>query len=482
METSLLEEAVRSTVAARTLGESIVAWLRLKRGDRPPSRDELRARLVSDVATIDQLLTEQVNAILHHRQVQALEASWRGLEYLTEQAAGAEGVKVRVLDLSWRELVKDVTGAIEFDQSHLFKKVYGAEFGTPGGEPYGLLVGDYFVRHQPAEDHPTDDVGALHAIAQVAAAAFAPFVAGADPALLGLESFGDLSRPIDLARIFAQPEYVAWNALRAGEDSRFVALCLPRLLMRRPWRDDPERVDGFRFEEDVAAADRSGHLFGNPAYAFAAVVIRAIGESGWPAAIRGVAEDASAGGRIEDLVHEPFRADSFPLVFKPSVEIAVSDAREKELADLGLIPLCHAHGTELAAFYTCPSLQRPKGHGDAAATANAKLSAMLQYILCVSRFAHYVKVIARDRVGSFTTADEWEHALDAWLKTYTTGNPDVSADVLARLPLRDARVTVQEIAGKPGSFHSVIHLSPHFQLDQMAANLRLETDLGTTRV
>jgi type VI secretion system ImpC/EvpB family protein len=477
VDASLLDEAVRSTVAAQSLGATIVAWLRLKKGDAPPTRDELRARLVGDVAFLDRLLTEQVNAILHHRAFQALEASWRGLDWLVDHASDAEGVKVRVLDVGWRELARDLGKAIEFDQSQLFKKVYSAEFDTPGGEPYGLLIGDYYVRHRPDESHPTDDLGALQSIAQVAEAAFAPFVAGAEPGLLGLGSFADLERPIDLERTFQLPEYVAWNALRASGEARFVGLCLPRILMRRPWRDDPQRADGFRFEEDVSTPD--SHLFGNAAWALAAVVVRAVAASGWPAGIRGVPDEKTTGGVLDDLVHEPSRSDSFPRFFKPTPEMAVTDAREKELADLGLIPLCHGHGTELSAFFTCPSLQKPKEHTERAATISARLSAMLQYILCVSRFAHYLKVIARDRVGSYTSADEWERELDSWLKKYTTGNPDVSADVLARYPLKDASARVQEVAGRPGTFHCVMHLCPHFQLDQMAATVRLETDLFT---
>jgi type VI secretion system protein ImpD len=314
----------------------------------------------------------------------------------------------------------------------------------------------------------------------VAAAAFAPFVAAADPALLGLDSFIDLERPIDLSRTFAQAEFTAWNALRDHPDSRFVGLCLPRILMRAPWRSDPGRADGFCFEEDVSARDRSGYLFGNAVWAFASVVIRAMGEWGWPAAIRGVERDRVTGGLVDDLVAEPVATDSRPVVFKPSPEIVITDALEKELSDLGLIPLCHCHGTDAAAFYTNSSLQRPHAYDDATATANAKLSSLLQYMLAVSRFAHYLKVLARDRIGSFRTADEWQRILDDWLKNYTTGNPDVAPEVLARYPLREASARVSEIAGKPGAYHCVIYLSPHFQLDQMASSIRLETELFST--
>jgi type VI secretion system ImpC/EvpB family protein len=491
---SLLDSVLQSTVAAAqaaatgvsrflaapSTARALVEWLQLAPDAKVPSRQEIRTRIVRDIAAIDALLSRQVDALLHHRQVQALESSWRGLDYLVRQLDAAEGVKVRVLDVSWRDLVRDLGKAIEFDQSQLFRKVYNAEFGTPGGEPYGLLIGDYSIRHRPDADHPTDDVRALQSIAQVAAAAFAPFVAAADPSLLGLDGFADLERPIDLSRAFAAAEFIPWNSLRAGADSRFVGLCLPRVLMRRPWRSDPRRADGFCYAEDVSARDRSGYLFGNPAWMFAAVVIRAFGESGWPAAIRGVERDRVSGGLVDDLATEPFTTDSTPLVFKPSLEIAVTDAQEKELSDLGLIPLCHCHGTDVAAFYANPSLQKPAEYGESVATVNAKLSSMLQYMLCVSRFAHFLKVIARDRVGSFSTAEEWERLLDGWLKKYTTGNPDSSAEVLARHPLREGSAKVREIDGRPGSYHCVIHLCPHFQLDQMASSIRLETELFNT--
>ncbi len=456
MPSPLLSRAINATVAKRATARIAATTI-----------------ASTAIARIDELLSAQVDAILHHPRFQALEAAWRGLDHLVEQAADGptDAIKIRILDASWRDLVRDQEKALEFDQSQLFRKVYSAEYDTPGGEPYGLLIGDYHLRHQPSAD-----VGTLQGIAQVAAAAFAPFVAGADPALLGLQSFADLDRPIDLSRAFAPADYIEWNALQQSADARFVGLCLPRILMRPPWRDDPERADGFRYAEDVAAPDRSGYLFGNAAFAFGAVVIRAVAQSGWPAAIRGVAEEGS-GGALDDLVHEAYQADTIPRFFKPSTEMAISDVREKELSDLGLVPLCHAHGTELSAFYACPSLQRATTYQDVLATTNAKLSSSLQYMLCVARFAHHLKILARDRVGAFSTADEWERLLDHWLKGYTTGNPDVSPELLARHPLREGSAKVQEVAGRPGAYHCVIHLCPHFQLDQMAAAVRLETEL-----
>lgn len=490
MAPSLLDQVVQATVAAAhsaatvldqlraapTRGARLALWLGLAPGDPVPSGAAIRARLAVDLARLDALLSAQVDAILHHPRFQELEAAWRGVALVVEAARDVELVKVRLLHASWRELARDLGGAIEFDQSQLFRKVYSAEFGSPGGEPFGLLVGDFAVRHAPEAGHPIDDVATLAAAAQVAAAAFAPLLVGAAPSLLGLESFADLERPIDVARPFAQPDHLAWNTLRRSPDARFLGVCLPRVLLRRPWRDDPARADGFRYEEDAAAPDRSGYLWGNAAFALAAVVIRAVGESGLPIAMRGLPADGS-GGRVDDLAIDWISTETHPRVAKPVTEVAVSDAREQELVPLGLMPLCHVHGDTLAAFHAAPSLQQPATFDDPTATANARISSMLHYILCVSRFAHHLKVMARDRVGSLSTPEEWEAVLNRWLRDYSNGNPNAGYETLARQPLREARAKVEESPGKPGSYRCVIHLCPHFQLDQMAASVRLETEL-----
>jgi type VI secretion system ImpC/EvpB family protein len=437
--------------------------------------------LSQDIARIDEALSRQVNAILHHPAFQKLEASWRGLRHLIDQVpADVPGIKIRVLNVSWKELVKDlVVKSIEFDQSQLFKKVYEEQFGIAGGEPFGMLVGDYDVYLRPGPDHPTDDLEALRKITEVAAAAFAPFVAAAHPSLLELPSFGGLDRLLDLGRTFDQVEFVKWRSLRQAEDSRFVGLTLPRVLMRVPYTDHSGRVDGFRFHEDVEPLDRSGYLWGNAAYAFAGVVVRAFATSGWVAGIRGVRRGEESGGLVSGLPVHSFGTDRHGLVPKTSTEVAITDMQDKELADHGFIPLCACPDTEYSAFYGSQSLQKPKVYDELAATVNARLSASLQYMLCVSRFAHYVKVIARNKVGSTQGALELEDFLGKWLRNYCNASDSATPDVKARYPLREARVQIREVPGKPGSYNCEIHLRPHFQLDQMVSTVRLRTNVSS---
>jgi type VI secretion system protein ImpD len=460
-------------------GPALLLWLDLAGyRDTLTSREQLGRLLNRDIALLDDLIGRQVNAILHHSAFQKLEASWQGLRFLVdsvpEEMAGK--IKVRVLNISWRELVRDLANAVEFDQSHLFRKVYEQEFGHPGGEPYGVLLGDYEIRHLPPENLET-----LARISQTAAAAFAPFVAAAHPALLDLETFGDLERPLNLARTFEQPEYIKWRAFRETEDARFVGLTLPRVLMRLPYRDDGSRLDGFRFREDVEARDRSRYLWGNAAYAFGAVLVRAFAQSRWLAGIRGVPQDGSGGGLVTGLPVHSFRTDRTGVAPKCSTEVIVTDAQEKELGELGFLPLCHCQDTEWAAFHGCQSVQKPARYDEPAATINARLSAMLQYILCVSRFAHYVKVIARSQVGSYTEAAQLEDYLRRWLQTYTTQGDNAGPEVKARHPLREAKVRVREREGQPGSYVCEVHLRPHFQLDQMVAAVRLVTEVTSAR-
>jgi type VI secretion system ImpC/EvpB family protein len=457
--------------------KALALWLAYRAPNRRLARDQVARLLGRDIARLDALLSEQVNAILHHPDFQRLEASWRGLRFLTEQAP-EENVKIRVLNVSWKELSRDLDRALEFDHSQLFQKVYCEEFGTPGGEPFSALLGDYEIRLKPSAEQPTDDLAALTKIATVAAAAFAPFVAAAHPALLDLESFTDLEKPLNLPRTFEQLDYVKWRALRDVQDARFVGLVLPRVLQRLPYGDDLFRVDGYRFREDAETPDRRHYLWGNAVYAFGAIVMRAFAESGWLADIRGVPRDGRGGGLVTGLPVQPFATDGQRAAVKPSVEAAITDIQEKELSELGFIPLCHCPDTELAAFYGNQSLQRPKTYDEPAATANARLSAMLQYMLCVARFAHYIKVIARDKVGSFAEPDDLEEYLQGWLLKYTL--PDDSADLetKASCPLREAKVQVRAHPGKPGSYLCVIHLQPHFQLDQIATAVRLATELA----
>ena len=447
------------------------------RGSNDAKRRLVRA-INQDVGRLDELIAGQLNAILHHPEFQKLEAGWRGLWFLCDAVPDGAGVKVRVLNASWKDIVKDQERALEFDQSHLFRKVYNEEFGTPGGEPYGLLIGNYDVCHRPFPDHPTDDMAALRGVASVAAAAFAPFVTGMDPRFLELDSFTELEPPVDLGRTFAQLDYLKWRQFRDTEDARFVGLALPRVLYRRPYGDDPDRARGFAFQEDTAAGDRSGYLWGSPVFALAAVAARAFAETAWLADIRGARPGEETGGRVVGLPAVGYGTGAAETP-RSVTDAHLTDVREKELADLGFIPLCHTPGAAEAAFYTTPSVQKPKGFADPVATANARLSAMLQYILCASRFAHYLKVMMRDRVGSFTTPEVVEESLNRWLTGYVASNDNASPEIKARFPLREGRARVSEVPGKPGSYQCTVFLRPHFQLDQVSAGIRLTTQLAT---
>jgi type VI secretion system protein ImpD len=456
-------------------------WAARAGGPVPRTVRELKSLIGRAIARLDDLLNRLVNAILHHPAFQKLEASWRGLYYLVEQVREGDHVKVRVLNVSWKELTRDLDRALEFDQSQLFRQVYSEEFGMAGGEPFGVLLGDYAVQVRPGPDQPAGGVAALSAISSVAAAAFAPFITAADPALLGLSNFTELERPLGLARAFEQPEYVKWRAFRQTEDARFVGLVLPRVLVRLPYVPDVSRVDGFCFQEDVTAPDRRGYLWGNAVYAFGAVLVRAFGDTGWLADIRGVRPGIQGGGLVTGLPAHSFATDRAGIAVKSSTDVLIPEGRERELAELGFVPLCHCPDTEWAMFGSNQSVQRPQAYDREAATANARLSAMLQYVLCVSRFAHYLKVLGRDKIGSLTGPAECESFLSRWLLQYTTTNDDEDADTKARFPLRESQVQVHELPGKPGAYRCVIHLRPHFQLDQMAGTIRLVTELAPAR-
>jgi type VI secretion system ImpC/EvpB family protein len=466
------------------LGESspwqaLGLWLRRSGALRGrPTRDRVARLLNRDIARLDGLLSRQVNAILHHPRFQQLEASWRGLHYLVEQAQEGENIKIRVLDLSWKELTRDLERAIEFDQSQLFQKVYEAEFGTPGGEPYGVLLGDYAIHPRPGSDHPHDDVATLGKVAGVAAAAFAPFIAAAHPSLLDLTRFTELERPLNLARTFAQPDYLRWRSLRQAEDSRFLGLVLPRVLARLPYGDGGQRAEGFRFREEVGDPDGSGYLWGNAVYAFGSVLLRAFRDSGWSADIRGVPPAGQGGGVVPGLPVHCFDTDRAGVAPRSSTDVLITDRQEKELADLGLMPLCHCPDTEQSVFHGNQAVQQPRTYDDPAATANARLSAMIQYMLCVSRFAHYLKVIGRDKLGGFSGPEECEDYLHRWLLNYALADDKADAATRAKYPLREFRVQVREHPGKPGAYLGVFHLRPHFQFDQASTGVRLVTELA----
>ncbi|MGB9605219.1 MAG: type VI secretion system contractile sheath large subunit, partial [Bryobacteraceae bacterium] len=430
------------------------------------SRDA-EAMINARIAQIDHLISIQLNEILHHPSFQQLEATWRGLKYLLDHTEVSPMLKIRVLNVSKRELLRDLQRAPEFDQSAIFKKVYEEEFGVFGGEPFGALIGDYYFGKHP------EDIELLEKMSQVAAAAHAPFIAAAAPDLLGLDSFTNLGAPRDLAKIFESTEYAKWKSFRNSDDSRYVALCLPRVLMRLPYGRDTAPVEAFNYEEGVDGTDHSKYLWGNAAYALGARLTEAFATYGWCAAIRGV----EGGGLVEGLPVHTFRTDEGDVALKCPTEIAISDRREKELADLGFVPLVHCKGTDYAAFFSVQSCNKPKVYDKESATANARLSAQLPYILAVSRFAHYLKAIMRDKIGSFMSRADCERFLNQWIMNYVTEDDQASPATKAQYPLREARVEVMEVPGKPGAYRAVAYLRPHFQLDELTVSLRLVAEL-----
>ncbi len=475
-------------LAAETTAEALQLWL----GSWiPEDKRQLALRLNRDVLLIDELINAQLNAILHHPKFQQLESSWRGLKYLVERVDEEEAanVKIRVLNVSRRELERDFERAIEFDQSQLFRKVYEDEFGRPGGEPFGLLIGDFEFHPRVTPEHPHDDMSLLRNLAQVAAAAFCPFVAASAPAMFGLDDFSDLEVTIDHERTFSALEYLNWQNLRRMEEARFVGLTMPRVLMRVPYdvdcspeyrRDNPN-AERFHFREDVSGPDRSKYLWGNASYAFAGVVIRAFVTSGWFADIRGVQRGVDGGGLVTDLPVHSFSTDKNGVAIKSSTDVVITDTLEKQLSELGFMALCDCQDTEYSAFYSAHSIQKPERYDRPEATRNAEISSRLQYMLCVSRFAHYIKVLGRERLGVFQDAQEFQHALHNWLFRYVTSDSEASMETKARHPLREARVQVTDTPGQPGAFQCVMHLSPHFELERMVASVRLATEIAPPR-
>jgi len=456
----------------------LIQWLRLRfdRGQGLTKRT-LQFALDREVAQLDRYINDQVNTIIHHPKFKRLEASWRGLSYLCGQAESCDGVKIKALSVSWTELTKDQDRAIEFDQSAMFHKIYSQEFGTAGGEPFGALIGDYTVRHRRSADHKEDDIDTLRGLSQVAAASFSPFVAAADPVLFGLDNYRQLNRHLNLDSSFQQVEYVKWRSFRDSDDSRFVGLVMPKVLMRLPYEDISIRTDGFRFKEKVKFPNHDHYLWGNAVYAYASVLVRSMGEYGWPADIRGVREGEIGGGLGEGLPASPFLTDS-KVASRYATDTLISDLMEKELSDFGFISLCQMKQEQYCAFYATPSVQKPKIYDRQEANVNAKLSSALQYMLCVSRFAQYLKVLVRDKIGSFTSPEECEAFLQRWILQYCTANEDLSPELKARFPLRDAKVSVRASKGKPGVYLCVAHLRPHFQLESISTAIRVVTEFN----
>ena len=428
-------------------------------------------RLIAErLVAIDRLITAQVNHVLHNEKFQKLEASWRNLDKLVSENELSQSLKVRVFNCSRRELERDFARAAGFDQSLFFKHVYESEFGTLGGLPYTFLIGDMEFGRSPR------DIQFLRSMASVASMAHAPFIASADPRLFDLDSYTELDRPIDIAKLFATSEMAAWNSLRNSPDSRYLTLTAPRTLVRPPWGADSAPVEEMDFEEDVTGDDHTKYLWGPSSWALGGLIMKSFAEYGWASAIRGT----ETGGKVADLPLHTFPSLSGTRVSKCPTEIIITDRREKELSDEGIIALCHARNTDYAVVFSGSTVNRPMKYVEDDATANARLSASLPYILACSRFAHYLKAIIRDKVGGFTNRGDIESFLNKWISQYVTSDDTASHAAKARYPLREARVAVQEVPGKPGVYTAVAHLRPHFQLEELTASLRLVAELPSS--
>jgi type VI secretion system protein ImpC len=422
------------------------------------------------IAEIDRKVSEQLNAVMHQEKFLKLEGSWRGLHHLVMNSETSTTLKLRLLQASKKELSRDLQRAVEFDQSQLFKKIYENEFGTPGGEPYGALVGDYEWTAHP------EDVETLRLVSNVAAAAFAPFISGVGAGMFGFDDWRELSKPRDLAKIFETAEYAKWRAYRDTEDSRFVSLVMPRVIARLPYGAATKPVDEFGYEEAPRNADGTAkaqahdeYCWMNAAYVMAARLTDAFAQYGWCTAIRG----AEGGGKVMNLPSHVFTSDDGDLDAKCPTEIGITDRREAELSNLGFLPLCHYKNTDYAVFFGAQTTQKPKKYDRPEATANAAISARLPYIMATSRFAHFLKVMARDKIGSFMEAPDVERWLNRWIQNYVNPMEGAGQEARAKYPLREAKVEVKEIPGRPGSYNAVAYMRPWLQMEELTTSMRM---------
>jgi type VI secretion system protein ImpC len=458
-------EAVENAV--RTLAEQALIGTNVISGD-------VLATIEGLIAALDRKLTEQVNLILHTPQFQAVESAWRGLHYLVNNTETDETLKIRVMNISKNELGKTLKKfkGTAWDQSPLFKKMYEEEFGQFGGEPFGALVADYYF------DNSAPDVELLTGMAKVAAAAHAPFIAAAAPSVMLMESWQELSNPRDLTKIFQTPEHAAWRSFRESEDSRYVGLAMPRFLARQPYGAKTDPVEAFDFEEDTSAAGSKNYSWANAAYAMAVNINRSFKEYGWCSRIRGI----ESGGAVEGLPVHSFPTDDGGVAMQCPTEIAISDRREAELAGNGFMPLSHKKNTDFAAFIGAQSMHKPAEYDDPDATANANLAARLPYLFATCRFAHYLKCIVRDKIGSFKEKDEMQKWLAKWIGQYVDGDPTNSSEATkARKPLAAAEVVLEEVEGNPGYYTSKFFLRPHYQLEGLTVSLRLVSKLPSAK-
>lgn len=436
------------------------------RGEITMSKN-MDATINARIAEIDRLVTAQMNEIMHHEDFQKMEGSWRGLHHLVKNSLTGPQLKIRVMSCTKKDLLKDFERALEFDQSSMFKKLYEEEYGTFGGAPYGALIGDFEFGNHP------QDMALLSSISQVAAAAHAPFLSAASPDLFGWNEFSEMTEVRDLSKIFDRTEYMKWRSFRESEDSRYVGLTLPHVLGREPYGNATKPTETFNFEENVDGTDHKKYLWSNAAYSLGTRLTEAFSMHGWCVAIRGV----EGGGLVDGLPTHAFPTDEGEIATKCPTEVAITDRREKEFADNGFIPLVHCKGTDYAAFFATQSANKPKKYDTDDANANARLSSQLQYMFAVSRFAHYLKVMVRDKIGSFMSRSDAEQFLNRWIMNYVTPDDNASPKMKAQYPLREAKIEVAEVPGKPGAYRAVAFLRPHFQLDELSVSLRLVAEL-----
>jgi type VI secretion system protein ImpC len=475
-EVSFLEQAIAATKqTARDEAQDLLKTLTEQAMKGTVKWDKnLSVTINAAIAAIDQAMSRQLSAVLHADKFKQLEGSWRGLHHLVSNSETSSSLKIRVMNISKKELARDLEKAVEFDQSQIFKKIYESEFGTAGGEPYAALIGDYEFSSHP------DDISLLSKMSNVAAAGFCPFVSAASPKMFGFDSFTELSKPRDLEKIFDSAEYIQWRSFRDSEDARFVTLTMPRVLARAPYGKNTKPIDAFAFEEiepgedaRARAADHNDYCWMNAAYSMGTTLTRAFAEYGWCTTIRG----AEGGGKVEGLPTHTFISDDGDLDQKCPTEIAITDRREAELSKLGFLPLLHYKNTDYAVFFGAQTTQRPKKFDDPNATANAAISARLPYIMATSRIAHFLKVMARDKVGSFMEAEDAERWLNNWINQYVNSSPGASAEMKARFPLAEAKIEVKEVPGQPGVYSAVAWMRPWLQMEELTASLRLVANI-----
>ncbi len=471
-EGSLLESAIAATKQTeRDRAQDLLKTLTEEalKGTVTWNKDVTRT-IKSGIAAIDQAISKQLAAVLHHPEFQKLEGTWRGLNHLVMNSETSTQLRLKVLNCSKRELFKDLDKAVEFDQSQLFKKLYENEFGTPGGEPYGNLIGDFEFTNHP------EDIDLLNKVSNVAAAAFCPFISAASPTLFGFDNWTELTKPRDLEKIFDTVEYTKWRSFRESDDSRFVTLTMPRVLARLPYGANTKPVEDFDFEEvavgvggKAVQVPHDQYCWMNASYVMGTKLTDAFSKYGWCTAIRG----AEGGGKVEGLPAHVFQSDDGDMDLKCPTEVGITDRREAEMSKLGFLPLCHYKNTDYAVFFGAQTTQKPKKYDRPEATANAAISARLPYIMATSRFAHYLKVIARDKIGSFMEVEDCQAWLDRWIHNYVSADPKPSADTKARYPLREAKIEVKEVPGAPGTYNAIAWLRPWLQLEELTTSLRM---------